>query len=214
MDDFYAFYRLASGVLHGTQAGRHGRERTTFGRTFRLGPALAWCPLAVLYGAELLRILATDSSALLPVATAEVEAAMTSVKRVWPDFRKAVLTIDKGIWPSEPTPGRAAVFGMGPHGSGRWYLHDRDRGLIVPALPPEDTPQSAIDFIASVRKKLDDSGFWNDSDAMTGILGHVTIVVMGVQVDRDPRHEWMPDTAILVQGVEDAAMEEIPEGEA
>jgi hypothetical protein len=113
-------------------------------------------------------------------------------KRLWPDFWKAVAQLDDALWPNEMPPGTVAVFAAGPHGTGRWFVHDLQRGLVRAALPPSDPiPEGISQTIENLREQVRyDSG-------IDGKL--YSFAAIGVTVQPEPGAKWMPEGALLAQ---------------
>lgn len=200
-DDLYDFYRVASGVLHGTEAGALGLRRHPepgFATT-RLGHALQWTPTALLYGVESFDRLAGTSSSLLAVGTSEVGSAVRAIRHVWPDYRKAIREVDEDLWPDEPVITRVAVYGIGPNKSGRWFVWDPQLGRIAPAMEPGDIPQHAKVAIERMRQEAERLNAWTDPTYPRSVLGYVSIVVEELQVERVPGEAWRHEGEVMIQ---------------
>lgn len=203
--DLYDFYRLSSGVLHGTELGGVGLRRPhqdPHGTT-RLGLALVWAPTALLYGLEVFDLVVKTARPLIPVGVKQVRSAIAQAKKTWPDLRKTILELDEQLWPSEPFTSRVAIYGMGPGGSGQWFVLEPDLGRIIKALPPKGVPTRVEDLITAVRRHYDMRAAWSDSSIPKGIRGYVTIGVAEVQAEPDPSADWEPAGMVMIQDPHD-----------
>lgn len=190
LSEGYDFYRFASAILHGSSGGVVGHVRTLDGKpVHRTGPAISLCPRAFLYGTQFF----LESIEALPKEAKsgadELRFAVRSAQSEWPAFRRAIQKLDDDLWPIAPPPHLQAVFGLGPHGTGRWYLHDAQRCVIRAALPPAELPPEYAGHIADLRRQV------GAADFPPGRL--LTIAFQNVRLTPAPGTTWQPDEAVL-----------------
>ena len=190
----YDFYRVASSTLHGSSGGSVGTTRLGDDgqRIHRTGPALSLCPTAFLYGVEHYEILLDALGLTGDARYGELRGSLRHAKQLWPEFWKTIARIDGEMWPTELPPGTVAVFGAGPHGSGRWFVHDLQRGVVRAALPPsEPIPDGILQAIDNLREQVRFD---------PGIDGKLySLAAIGVTVQPEPGAKWMPEAALLAQ---------------
>jgi hypothetical protein len=192
---------MASGVVHGTEAGAIGLRRSsqTAGDITRLGRSLELMPTALLYGTEAFLRLASSARPLVAVGITEVLSACGRVRQVWPDYRKAVLDLDRSLWPDLPLTTRTAVYGMGSGGTGRWFVWEADRDLIAPASKPVNVPDWVQQMVDSERRRLDSLSAWDDPAYPKGATGLISLAIDGMQVEKKPGAEWSPAALVMIQ---------------
>lgn len=193
LSDLYGYYRLSSMVLHGTVGGAAGTVSHEHKRpVHRTGPSLQLCVSAYHEGLRALAVLGEELAAsrglpdMTPLLDA-IEAAANS----WPAYRRAVLAIDRHLWPSEAPPGPVAVVCIFRNGVLRWYWHEPRFGVMIEADPPARgiSPRREA-YINEVRaSRMRD---WDDRDVC------ITIAMLGVTVNPRPDKPALPDTAMLV----------------
>lgn len=196
--DLYEFYRVASGVLHGTQLGASGLMREEF-TTTRLGPSLTWAPTALLYGTESFDRIINSARPLLLSGVRDIAEALRAVRGVWPDFDRALGTVDLALWPSESVPSPMAVYGIGRAGSGKWFVWEPDFDVICEAETPRKIPDHIQEAISEARAEAEATDAWNDPEVPKGILGYLTIVCAGVMTDVKRGATWEHAGMIMIQ---------------
>jgi len=146
LGDLYDYYRLASMALHGASGGAAATiSQGTGRRVHRMGPALAACIPAYHEGIRAFRIIAgTLVSTSRYIDGTEVDDVLDAILEDWPEYRAAMVRVDRWLWPKEPPVGVVSVLAISRSGARRWYLWDVDTEMIIEAEPPQEglvTPQ-------------------------------------------------------------------------
>lgn len=203
LDEEYMFFQLASAVLHGSAGGTLGLLAEIKDRkVHRVGPALSLCPLALLYALRLYRILLDTYGEDIagPVAD-DLRGAIRDLVKLWPKYRRAVLRLDRQLWPDAPPPPHLAILAF--KGSGRyrrWYLHDVQAGRIREARPPSHiNPEQKRAMQYLIRRASEEA----DPSEL------ITLAMLGVKVAPKPKTPWLPDSAILPRRRDDWRPKEI-----
>jgi hypothetical protein len=191
--DLYGYYRLSSMVLHGAVGGAVGTvSREHRQPVHRAGPSLQLCVSAYHEGLRSLAVLGDDLSATpgLPDMT-PLLGAIEAVADYWPKYRRAVLVIDRHLWPRDAPPGPVAVLCIFRSGVVRWYWHEPRLGVMVEADPPAQGLSAEQEaYVREVRSsRMRD---WDDRDVC------VSIAMLGVTVNPRPDKPALPDAALLV----------------
>lgn len=192
--DGYAFYRLASSVLHGSAGGALGIHRPDLhGGTYRFGPALALCPTAYLYGMTFFENMMREVKKVQPVVVVtDVIAAVQEMIAFWPEYRDFTVKLDRSWWPESPEPGLVAVYLLGRNGSGAWYAHDVVKERMKKAIAPDTINPRFVDDIRRHSEYLDRIGYWDDPASNLGPTGLISVAVTDVPVEPDPQADWQP----------------------
>ena len=141
LDEEYAFYRFASAVLHGTAGAAVGLESELEGRVlFRVGPALALCPMAFLYALHFFsKVAAATGDRLGGPALPDLRVAIREAQALWPNYRRAVMRIDRKLWPTALLDTLIAVLAFTDQGrTEQWYLHNTAASTVVLAEPLDE----------------------------------------------------------------------------
>ncbi|WP_434090558.1 DUF5677 domain-containing protein [Micromonospora chalcea] len=194
-EKFYHYYRLSSQVLHGASGGAKGSIRQIDGRhVHRSGSALVLLPQAYAEGVRAFKsILKVMAEATPSVDLTEALQVCDALLLAWPFYRKAVLKVDRWLWPTSAPVGPYAVLAVSRSGKRRWFCHEPELGLIVEAQPPDpgeiaDTQRQNVELlIASIGHEM-----FSDEDQW------VTIVLTDVTVNPRPGAPWINAAAVLV----------------
>lgn len=152
----YEFYRLASGVLHGSSGGVIGqyvldRIHGTPAPVYRTGAALALCPDAFERGTRYFRTMVLDTEAVVGTGgTADALLACSRLLQVAQTYRDYFQGLDEQWWETIPRGRLIATAGITTLGICRWFIHDINRNRIREALPPESLPPSQADALAEI----------------------------------------------------------------
>jgi hypothetical protein len=125
---------------------------------------------------------------------------MEEAKGAWPDYRSAIMRLDRSIWPQTPPPFPMTIFAFKEGGSfRRWYVWNPVTGLVCDAVPPKSVPKEQEEMLeALIRESL----HLADPSEL------ITVAMMGV----DPRpkagarwqHQSTPLPSIAPDGVSPA----------
>ncbi|MBM0230227.1 DUF5677 domain-containing protein [Micromonospora sp. ATA51] len=192
---FYHYYRLSSQVLHGASGGAKESIREIDGRhVHRSGSALALLPSAYAEGVRAFKIILQAMADATPLVDAtEAMKLCDALLTAWPFYRKAVLKVDRALWPASAPVGPFAVLAVSRSGKRRWFCHEPELGLIVEAHPPD------ADQMTEVQRKNVDLLAANIADDMFADSDQwITIVVANVTVNPRPGAPWINAAAILV----------------
>ncbi len=196
LTDLYEYYRFSSMVLHGAAGGTAGTvSRSYEGRSavHRTGPSLELCISAYHEGLRALRSIfeqldAADDVLDMAPALEEIDGVLSH----WPEYRRAVKTLDKHLWPSEAPPRPSAVFCIFRSGATRWYMHDPRFGVMVEAAAPAPGAMTEVmeERLKQITKKV--ARDFPPDDIC------VTVHVGGLRVAPLPGKQGIPDTAFLI----------------
>jgi hypothetical protein len=192
LEGLYDYYRLSSMVLHGAIGGAAGTvSRKHSQPVHRTGPSLQLCISAYHEGLRSLAVLAEDLSATpgLPDMTPLTEAVRDAAD-YWPEYRRAVLTIDRHLWPDAAPPGPVAVLCVFRSGVSRWYWHEPRFGVMIEADGPA---QGLSAHQEAYVKELQSSPVdeWDDREVC------ISIAMFGASVNPRSDRPAVPDTALL-----------------
>lgn len=200
--DYETFYRWASSEAHGTWAGMHGHWRG-LGRAnpvYRIGPALAACPTALIHGLDYFDLLMETVESLFEGAdeAAAVREAVSRLRNLFPRYREAVNEIDQRLWPAAIPDRRVAMYGIGPMGTGGWFMHDRERREIVRARPTSTVPDGFAAGIQRLRDAHQEMNVW-DGDVWFpfGVSRLVVVAVPDIDVVPVDGAKWQPEEWLL-----------------
>lgn len=186
----YDFYRVASAVLHGSAGGIMGlRAEIESATVFRLGPALSLCPPALLqalrYYGMFVRALRQRGGPAVPELLAKIEEA----RRRWQEYRRAIMRLDRSIWPDAPPAVPTVIFAFKEGGAFRqWYVHDPLAGQVCEASPPKSLP-------ADLEKTLDELIATVSTMASPSEL--ITVALPGIAPRPRPGAKWQHELVIL-----------------
>lgn len=192
--DLYDYYRFSSAVLHGSAGGATGTVSAAYEEpVHRTGPSLALCVTAFHEGLRALdEVVQQLQGARSDLDMSPLRDAVAELLDYWPTYRRAVLAIDRHLWPREAPPHPVAVLCIFRSGETRWYWHDPRFGVMVEAYPPAAGSLSAKQeqglptMIAQARDHM------HPQDVC------VSIAMFGVQVSPRADKPAIPDTALLV----------------
>lgn len=157
----YPLYKIASAFVHSGAGGAHGIETLIDSRrVVRTGPALAACPPAAIFGVRVFRELFMKiPSENLPSADG-LTGALSELEHAWPEYRQAVLVLDKNFWPaSAPEQGFALVARVTGAGEISWFIADRRGKRLTPSQGPAENPAILRKAVAAIQEtsSLDDN---------------------------------------------------------
>lgn len=137
LHDYDTFYRFASQPTHASAGGTYGTHRPIDGYSVvRYGPALAACPVALIYGLAYFRIV-LDHIGLRP-ATNPTHQALDALWGLVSDYGDLVHALDEAMWPEEGfIPGGVTVARITPW-STSWLIHDLVLGKVIAADEPAE----------------------------------------------------------------------------
>ncbi|MDQ3532861.1 MAG: hypothetical protein M3456_10905 [Actinomycetota bacterium] len=192
----YDFYRLASAVLHGSSGGALGIRKEIQGSVVhRTGPALLLCPLAFLQALRYFDgiVEAYEQSQRKSQISAELRQAIRNARLIWPEYRRALRKLDKGIWPDVPPAGLIAtvVFDSITR-IRRWYLHDPESGRIREANPPSYIQPEQENILLSVER------FYYENQPGSREL--ISMAMVGVHAEPKPESIWRDERELLPHG--------------
>lgn len=194
LEGFYPFYKLASGLLHGSAGGILGQHRVIDGRgVHRVGPAIEIASTALIYGLTFFELILERMETVIdPQLVAEMSQVIVDWKRLWPDLRKVLQNIDRDLWPDHPPIHSVLLMVWNPGGVIEWYCHDANFHSVRRAQTPElDAQQSAsLEEVVGEIEAVDP-----DHPISVGVVGVVPVPEAG--------SEWLSDSQFLVQEPED-----------
>ena len=191
MDGLYPYYRIASGVLHGSSGGVLGHHRVIEGLpVHRVGPAIELVPMALIYGIRFFSIvLDAAASEAGDGAVEEMRQCLSDMKAIWPDIRSSLLAFDRELWPTRPAGHNVAILARFPDRSTRWFIWDPSVGAVRAAKTPEVEGAQARS-IARLLERL---------DMQTPPIGAVVSVALeGLLLDPAAGSVWEEETKVLV----------------
>lgn len=193
--NLYHYYRLSSQVLHGAAGGAMGSVKEIEGKfVHRSGPALALLPLAYYEGLQAFKAFLKILAHLSPsVDMQQASDAVGALLAAWPAYRKAVRNVDRWLWPETPPTGPLAILGVSRSGTRRWFCHEPELGLIVEAIPPNESQ-----FAPGQRERLEQLAERAKPTMFANQDQWVTVAVAGVIVNPKPGARWINSAAILV----------------
>lgn len=168
LNEGYAFYRLASLTMHGAAGGAHGQVSTSIGPrpVWRLGPDLQACLLAWLHGIRFFRQLVAALPAIdSQIDVSDLDQALGRLDDAWPDYRTAVLGLDRELWPETPPTGNITILAVHRYGEQRWFVLDTSTDQMLPADPPTgalgQAQQATLDkLVGKVSNRPDGEDIW------------------------------------------------------
>lgn len=192
--DLYDYYRFSSLVLHGSAGGATGTISAAYEEpVHRTGPSLALCVTAFHEGIRALdEVVQQLQAARSDLDMSPARDAVAELLDYWPSYRRAVLAIDRHLWPREAPPHPVAVLCIFRSGETRWYWHDPRFGVMVEANPPAAGSLSAKQEQSLPRMIADAQDNMHPQDVC------VSIAVIGVQVSPLAGKPGISDTALLV----------------
>lgn len=190
----YDYYRFSSAVLHGSAGGATGTVSADYAEpVHRTGPSLALCVTAFHEGIRALdEIVQQLEAARADLDMSPLRDALAELLNYWPTYRRAVLAIDRHLWPREAPPHPVTVLCIFRSGETRWYRHDPRFGVMVEAYPPASGSLSAKQEQGLPRMVAEAQDHMHPDDIC------VSIAVFGVQVSPRADKPGIPDTALLV----------------
>lgn len=192
--DLYDYYRFSSVVLHGSAGGATGTVSAAYEEpVHRTGPSLALCVTAFHEGLRALdKIVQQLEGARAELDMSPLRDALAALLDYWPTYRRAVLAIDRHLWPRETPPHPVSVLCIFRSGEARWYWHDPRFGVMVEAHPPAAGSLSAKQERGLPRMIAKARDHMHPQDVC------VSIAVFGVRVSPRADKPGIPDTALLV----------------
>jgi hypothetical protein len=149
------------------------------------------CPLAFLEGLRLFKefVRTLERETAGPSYDDMIEA-LNGARALYPRYRRAVLKIDRGLWPENPPPRLLATLAILPLTKAeRWFIWDPITALICPAEPPEQLSaptQRNLDAIRrTIQRELPMSTDW------------VSIALLDVTLNPRPNARWQPAGSVL-----------------
>lgn len=195
----YDFYRLASMVLHGSAGGLLGLRAEVGGQmVYRTGLALTLCPIALLQGLRFFDRLVRFLGARGGPGTSELRTALRGLRGTWPRYRRAVLALDRQIWPEVPVPGVMLFVAVDRAGNADWWLHDAVGGRVCRAQKPDGMSEQQS-------KALGETIGIAKTRAHLMVDAFFTIAVPGVYAQPQEGSRWQPDGIVFPHRIFDQA---------
>ncbi|MFI7025175.1 DUF5677 domain-containing protein [Micromonospora sp. NPDC049900] len=194
-EKFYHYYRLSSQILHGASGGARESMREIDGRNvYRSGLALSLLPHAYVEGVRAFKlILESMVEATFPVEAEEAVEACNCLLTAWPHYRRAVLKVDRQLWPRTAPEGPFALLAVSRSGKQRWYYHDPELKMIVEAQPP-----GSAEFTDAQRKGVERLTASITDDMFAEEDQWISILIAGVTVNPRPGARRIKETSILI----------------
>lgn len=199
----YDFYRLASGVLHGSSGGVIGQfviESVEGGDVpvHRTGLAIGLCPDAWRAGLRHLRGIVEESSSLLGAGgTEELLFAISALDHRSQDFEDFMIQFDREMWATVDRGTIDAIAVIDLRGHCRWFVRDTRRNVLREAVPPASgvvSPEqrSAIDRFCDLRRR---------GASIDGVSADETMTVQlfGVHLEPQPGSKWRHSGLLMQQ---------------
>lgn len=189
----YEHYKLLSAVIHGSSGGLVGATQATpEGRVHRVGGNLQLAAVALLEGLRSFRgvldaMRQSPPEMVNPWAAVQLIEVIDAAIEAWPTYRKKALQVDRRLWPSTPPPpATVSVMAKYPKGRVRWFLHDLENGLFVPAQAPTG-PVPYIDKLPE----------WTDQDWDNAGGRPMTVALTWVVLAPIPGADPFPASALM-----------------
>jgi hypothetical protein len=191
IDGLYPYYRVASGVLHGSSGGVLGHHRVIEGRpVHRVGPAIELVPMALIYGIRFFSIvLDAAASGARDGAVEEMRQCLSDLQAICPNIRSSLLAFDRELWPTRPAGHNVAILARFPDRSTRWFIWDPSVGAVRAAKTPVVEGAQARS-IAGLLERLDGQ--------TPPISAVVSVALEGLLLDPASGSVWEEEAKVLV----------------
>lgn len=196
LSDLYDLYRISSGVLHGAAGGGYGIEHLLQGRYIvRTGPALALCPWAYLFGLRSFeRAIHAHTSVPPHAAVDDLLEQLRILENLWPKYRRAVLDLDRRLWPVEPPgPGFRSAVVVEPSGPPAWYVWDSHMERVTEAASPPLLSSHQQQGVSNLAQAVREAAEVDDEMGLA-------FIVKGVEVAPSIGARWDHSSLIFPEG--------------